>query len=176
MLDHLPDDAVVLLVGYPDPLPTTGRYALLGGAETRRAALVVEGIDRVMAEVADQLDRVEYLSVVKAFADHHACADRPWIRGFDPKIRIPSMEVLAASYHPNPAGVAGYAGVLAPSSARARPLSRGPRRPFSGLELASGVPPRPKNLSRVVVEEGDDLGPDLARHLRRACRARCAGP
>jgi lysophospholipase L1-like esterase len=108
-LDH---HATVLLLGYPDPLPTGGTCGLFGTNETARAAQLATALDATLADAADAVRGVEYVSMLGPFAGHDTCADQPWIRGLQPKWNDAIHLSFKGSFHPSTAGAQAYADVL----------------------------------------------------------------
>ena len=80
--DRAPDAAVVL-VGYPHFLPPTGEACDILPIATGDLDLVREiadGLDRAMRDAA-QAAGVRFLDLRAVSADHHICADEPWVNG-----------------------------------------------------------------------------------------------
>jgi lysophospholipase L1-like esterase len=99
--------ALILVLGYPQALSTTGTCAVIDLSAAKRTAM--NGFADALAEgtlAATVSASVYFIDMRKQFSGHGACGTDPWINGVD-------LTDLTATFHPNATGYAkGYAAKL----------------------------------------------------------------
>lgn len=92
--------AQVVVVGYPAIFPTTGSCDQLpfAAGDVVWASQVVDAVVEGMRAAADNAG-VRFVDLRAASADHHVCADQPWITGVTPSASG------ADAWHPVPRGM-----------------------------------------------------------------------
>ncbi|MGH9070808.1 MAG: SGNH/GDSL hydrolase family protein [Acidimicrobiales bacterium] len=157
---HVPPQGSVLAAGYPQLFPTSGLgqvcgslLTLLTPADQKFLNSAALSLDSVLRSAAAQAG-VNYVDPTSAFSGHPVCGARgAWINGIDFAVGdagscavglafVCLVRGTLASFHPNTAGQAGYAGVFESyvSSATARTPAGFPADPApAGGPVASGA-------------------------------------
>lgn len=92
--------AQVVVIGYPAIFPTSGSCDQLpfAAGDVVWASQVVDAVVEGMRAAADNAG-VRFVDLRAASADHHVCADKPWVTGVTPS------GSGAAAWHPVPRGM-----------------------------------------------------------------------